>query len=85
MLVFISATGKGFQVDYPSITLHAISRAEAGPSIYCQLDEAPAAEAAVQEEEDDVANMRELVIVPKDSSARTYLPSALALPPHSSH
>ncbi|TFK82701.1 hypothetical protein K466DRAFT_603449 [Polyporus arcularius HHB13444] len=69
VLVFISATGKGFQVDYPSITLHAISRAEAGPSIYCQLDDAPAAEAAVQEEEDDVANMRELVIVPKDSSA----------------
>ncbi|RDX41741.1 hypothetical protein OH76DRAFT_1411829 [Lentinus brumalis] len=69
VLVFISATGKGFQVDYPSITLHAISRAEAGPSIYCQLDDAPAAEAAVQVEEDDVANMRELVIVPKDSSA----------------
>ncbi len=80
VLVFISATGKGFQVDYPSITLHAISRAEAGPSIYCQLDDAPAAEAAVQVEEDDVANMRELVIVPKDSSARTSLRSTPSLP-----
>ena len=83
MLVFISATGKGFQVDYTSITLHAISRAEAGPSIYCQLDEPVAAEfAAAPDEEDDVTNMRELVIVPKDSSARTSLLSLPRAAPH---
>ena len=82
MLVFISPTGKGFQVDYPSITLHAISRAEAGPSIYCQLDEPVAAESAAPDEEDDVTNMRELVIVPKDSSARTSLLSLPRAAPH---
>ncbi|KAI0714384.1 regulator of volume decrease after cellular swelling-domain-containing protein [Cerioporus squamosus] len=79
VLVFISATGKGFQVDYPSITLHAISRAEAGPSIYCQLDEPPTAEVAAPEEEEDVGNMRELVIVPKDSSALEPIFESLSL------
>jgi hypothetical protein len=29
----------GFSLDYPSITLHAISRDNFGPSVYCQLDE----------------------------------------------
>ncbi|KAG8773908.1 hypothetical protein FRC15_001693, partial [Serendipita sp. 397] len=40
VLIFWSATaGKGLQVTYPTISLHAISRAKFGPSIYCQLDE----------------------------------------------
>ena len=39
VLVFMSTTGHGFKIDYPSITLHAISRAGDRPSIYCQLDE----------------------------------------------
>ncbi|RPD75039.1 hypothetical protein L226DRAFT_534629 [Lentinus tigrinus ALCF2SS1-7] len=79
VLVFISATGKGFQVDYPSITLHAISRAEAGPSIYCQLDEPPTVDATAADEEEDAANMRELVIVPKDSSALEPIFEGLSL------
>lgn len=38
------ASRPGFSLDYPSITLHAISRDASGPSVYCQLDEsAPAA------------------------------------------
>lgn len=78
ILVFLSATGRGFQVDYPSITLHAISRAAAGPSIYCQLDDPPVADATNHDEE-DASKMRELVILPKDPSSRTlcffsYLP-----------
>lgn len=71
----MSSTGRGIQVEYPTITLHAVSRAESGPSIYCQLDEnagavdteaAPSADA----EDDDVSPMRELSIVPKDAASR---------------
>jgi chloride channel, nucleotide-sensitive, 1A len=68
VLVFVSSTGRGFQIQYPSITLHAVSRTEAGPSIYCQLDESSESnEAPVGE--DYVADMRELTIVPKNAEA----------------
>jgi nucleotide-sensitive chloride channel 1A len=59
-------TGRGFQIEYPAITLHAVSRGELGPSIYCQLDES-AGETAVAE--DDVAEMRELSIVPQNAAS----------------
>ncbi|KAG6827669.1 hypothetical protein H0H92_010831 [Tricholoma furcatifolium] len=42
VLVFWSSTNRGFQIPYPSITLHAISRAGPAPAIYCQLDAGPA-------------------------------------------
>ncbi|KAJ3880993.1 regulator of volume decrease after cellular swelling-domain-containing protein [Lentinula edodes] len=42
VLIFMSKTGKGFQIEYPSITLHAVSRGDTPPSIYCQLDESSA-------------------------------------------
>ncbi|KIK59797.1 hypothetical protein GYMLUDRAFT_59920 [Collybiopsis luxurians FD-317 M1] len=42
VLIFMSKTGKGFQIEYPSITLHAVSRGDTSPSIYCQLDESAA-------------------------------------------
>lgn len=70
-LVFQSATGRAFQVPYPSITLHAISRTDTGPFIYCQLEE-PTPENAPQpaEGEEEYAAMRELSIaVPSNSSA----------------
>ncbi|PFH53131.1 hypothetical protein AMATHDRAFT_138305 [Amanita thiersii Skay4041] len=41
-LVFMSNTGRGFQIQYPSITLHAIARASTQPAVYCQLHEATA-------------------------------------------
>ena len=64
----MSITGRGFKVEYPSITLHAISRAENGPSIYCQLDEStPEAQA----DDDEIADMRELVIIPRTAEACT--------------
>lgn len=68
----MSATGRGFQLEYPSITLHAISRGEQGPSIYCQLDDTvnAAENAKPQNDEEDVADMSELTILPKDPSAR---------------
>ncbi|KAI0648863.1 regulator of volume decrease after cellular swelling-domain-containing protein [Trametes meyenii] len=80
-LVFISATGRGFQVEYPAITLHAISRGEKGPSIYCQLDDSVSAtqDAQPQNEEEDVADMRELTILPKESSSLESIFEALSL------
>ncbi|EKM57833.1 uncharacterized protein PHACADRAFT_158876 [Phanerochaete carnosa HHB-10118-sp] len=62
-LVFMSSTGKGLQVEYPSITLHAISRAENVPSIYCQLDEG-SPDTAETNEDEETSEMRELIIVP---------------------
>ncbi|KAH9945498.1 regulator of volume decrease after cellular swelling-domain-containing protein [Epithele typhae] len=76
-LFFMSASGTGIQVDYPTITLHAISRAENGPSIYCQLDEPTSAEEA--EEDEDTSSMRELVIIPKDPSALEPIFESLSL------
>lgn len=68
VLVFISATGCGFQLEYPSITLHAISRTESGSCIYCQLDETPTGDRI--DGNDDDSPMRELKIVPERVEAR---------------
>jgi len=65
VLAFISATGRGFQIEYPSITLHAVSRTESGPSIYCQLDETPTRDQTDAGDGDDDSPMRELKIVPE--------------------
>ena len=67
-LVFMSSTGRGFQVKYPAITLHAISRGDA-PSIYCQLDETDNSSPPDESSED--VPMRELTIVPQDPGSRT--------------
>ena len=67
----MSDTGRGFQIEYPAITLHAVSRGERGPSIYCQLDE-HAGEintAAVGEDEDGDSEMRELTIIPQNPAS----------------
>lgn len=63
VLVFFSTTGRGFQVEYPSITLHAVSRTESGPCIYCQLDETPTGDR--DENDEDESPMRELKIIPE--------------------
>lgn len=75
---FLSSDRKGFSLDYPSLSLHAISRSlpqsiqnsslavsEAG-CVYCQLD----LSAGVDEEEDDEEgddNLAELWIVPAEA------------------
>ncbi|KAI0315557.1 regulator of volume decrease after cellular swelling-domain-containing protein [Amylostereum chailletii] len=72
-LVFIGPSGRGFQIEYPAITLHAISRAESGPFVYCQLDESPpaangASARAADDDPDAFPDMRELsLIAPADS------------------
>ena len=79
VLVFISTTGRGFQIAYPAITLHAISRSEQGsPSIYCQLDDTTGANgvtspAMTSEGEEEDTELRELSIFPKNPDSRTYI------------
>ncbi|KAK2460936.1 hypothetical protein APHAL10511_007406 [Amanita phalloides] len=92
VLVFMSNTERGFEVKYPDITLHAISRSNSKASIYCQLDEETNAAAerlshtdlngtANEEDEegnDDYSPMRELCIIPQDSQALETIFEALS-------
>ncbi|KAJ7121322.1 regulator of volume decrease after cellular swelling-domain-containing protein [Mycena crocata] len=66
VLAFMSTTGRGFQIEYPSITLHAVSRAASGPSIYCQLDESSWDPEPTVTSDDETSDMRELSIVPQN-------------------
>jgi len=71
-----SAASRGFRIEYPAITLHAVSRAETGPSIYCQLDETAGEELTATTNgaaDDDYADMRELNIVPSTADSCTLL------------
>ena len=66
----MSTTGVGFQIEYPAITLHAVSRGESGPSIYCQLDESfGQVNGDPSENDDEDSEMREFTIVPKNSDS----------------
>jgi nucleotide-sensitive chloride channel 1A len=71
VLIFMSSAGPGFQIEYPAITLHAISRSEAKPSIYCQLDEHIG---EVLEADGDITDIRELIIAPQNASACNFPP-----------
>jgi nucleotide-sensitive chloride channel 1A len=67
VLAFAWPSGVGFTIEYPRITLHAVSRGESGPSVYCQLDESaqgPGAPGA--DEEQDDSEMREMKIIPSN-------------------
>ncbi|KAH9057849.1 regulator of volume decrease after cellular swelling-domain-containing protein [Lactarius vividus] len=72
-----STTGRAFQIEYPSITLHAISRGESGPFIYCQLDDFPAA--AADGDEDAEPCMRELSLTPQPSDSLDPIFEALSI------
>ncbi len=65
----MSASGRGFQVEYPSITLHAVSRAESGPCIYCQLDESNPGQSAEGED----SKMSELSLIPTNPGSCTFI------------
>lgn len=71
-LVFIGPSGRGFQIPYPSITLHAVSRAASGPSIYCQLDDTVDTETLPVPSEDAI-EMRELTLIPQNSASCKFL------------
>ncbi|THH11010.1 hypothetical protein EW145_g924 [Phellinidium pouzarii] len=79
VLAFISASsGRGFQIEYPRITLHAISRADSEKCIYCQLDESP--QNGTEDVQDDLSTeMRELKIIPENTSSLDALFDALSL------
>lgn len=81
-LVFIQdADQKGFQIEYPAIILHAVSRAVGEiPSIYCQLD-ANFGNPDVAGKEDADEEIKELLITPNDPSSRTF--AKVSTPPHS--
>lgn len=66
-------TGKCLQVTYPTISLHAISRADLGPSIYCQLDELLNADEEPTGDEEDAMEMRELRINLQNEASRTFI------------
>ncbi|KAI6155330.1 regulator of volume decrease after cellular swelling-domain-containing protein [Pisolithus tinctorius] len=75
-LVFMSPTGRGFQIPYPAITLHAVSRPQgASPFIYCQLDE------VTNDTGGDLENvdMRELTITPKNPASLDPIFESLSL------
>jgi nucleotide-sensitive chloride channel 1A len=65
-----STTGRAFQIEYQSITLHAISRGESGPFVYCQLDDSPAVADGGEDAGEDVPPMRELSLTPQPSDSR---------------
>lgn len=72
-LVFMSNSSQGFQIPYPAITLHAVSRGESGPSIYCQLDDTvDKSESISPATTDDATEMRELTIVPQNQASCAY-------------
>lgn len=66
----MSITGRGFQVEYPAITLHAVSRGER-PSIYCQLDDSISEPSTPDE---TISELRELSIIPQNPESRTFSP-----------
>ena len=75
-----STTGRAFQIEYPSITLHAISRGESGPFVYCQLDDSPAGADGDADAGEDVLHMRELSLTPQPSDSRASSPIPLYSP-----
>ncbi|KAG6860832.1 hypothetical protein C0995_007076 [Termitomyces sp. Mi166 len=77
VLVYFTSTGQGFQISYPSITLHAISRSEPSPSIYCQLDAGPAPDADADDEDADTL-LQELSIIPHDPASLEQIFEALS-------
>ncbi|KAF8150733.1 regulator of volume decrease after cellular swelling-domain-containing protein [Crassisporium funariophilum] len=78
VLVFMSTSGVGFQIEYPAITLHAVSRGESGPSIYCQLDESLGQENATGAGDGEFSDMRELSIVPQNPESLEPIFEALS-------
>ncbi|KAG5350562.1 hypothetical protein C0989_010426 [Termitomyces sp. Mn162] len=77
VLVYFTASGQGFQIPYPSITLHAISRSGTSPSIYCQLDAGPAPDADAEDEGADTL-LQELSIIPQDPTSLEQIFEALS-------
>lgn len=59
------------QIEYPSIALHATSRGDSAPYVYCHIDEPPAADAPP--DADDTLSSRVLMLTPQDPASRAFL------------
>lgn len=59
------------QIEYPAIALHATSRGDSAPYVYCQIDEPPA-EDAPPPDADDTLISRVLMLTPQDPASRAF-------------
>lgn len=77
---FLTPQGTGWTLDYPCLSLHAISRslpdglvsaplAEGAGCLYCQTDDA-AGEEGDEEEEEGEESSREVWLLPAEQEAR---------------
>jgi hypothetical protein len=71
VLVYQSSTGRILQIEYPAIALHATSRGDSAPYIYCHIDEPPAADAPPPDA-DDTLNSRVVMLTPQDPASRAF-------------
>ncbi|KAF8340012.1 regulator of volume decrease after cellular swelling-domain-containing protein [Cantharellus anzutake] len=75
VLAFISATGRGFQILYPQIIIHAISTSGSEPIVWCQLEKSTLDDDF--EDGDDIETI-ELKIIPSDPHTVTTVFEALS-------
>ncbi|QRV89853.1 hypothetical protein RhiJN_17871 [Ceratobasidium sp. AG-Ba] len=78
VLAFAWPSGTGFTIEYPRITLHAVSRSDTVTSVYCQLDESDLATNGAAENEDEDSEMREMKIIPSDPASVDAIFEALS-------
>jgi len=77
VLVYQSSTGRTLQIEYPAIALHATSRGDSAPYVYCQIDEPPAADAP-SPDADDALISRVLMLTPQDPASLDPIFEALS-------
>ena len=71
VLVYQSSTGRTLQIEYPAIALHATSRGDSAPYVYCHIDEPPAADAPPPDADDTLIS-RVLMLTPQDPTSRAF-------------
>ncbi|KAI0279308.1 regulator of volume decrease after cellular swelling-domain-containing protein [Russula aff. rugulosa BPL654] len=76
VLVYQSSTGRTLQIEYPAIALHATSRGDSAPYVYCHIDEPPAADAPP--DADDTLSSRVLMLTPQDPASLDPIFEALS-------
>jgi hypothetical protein len=59
------------QIEYPAIALHATSRGDSAPYVYCHIEEPPAADAPPPDADDTLIS-RVLMLTPQDSASRAF-------------
>ncbi|KAG1052524.1 hypothetical protein G6F43_005350 [Rhizopus delemar] len=77
---YSESSGSGIAVEYPDIIIHAASRQEGQPNIYCQLDSGIffPNQQLPQDEEERQEIVTELRLIPRDSGAVEGIYMAIA-------